>query len=75
MNPHDAPLLRIEHLSKAFDGVQALNDISFSVGAGEMVALIGPNGAGKTSLFNCISGLYAPRGHICRDLRIGTCGG
>jgi branched-chain amino acid transport system ATP-binding protein len=56
MNHLDAPLLRIEHLCKAFGGVQALDDISFSVAAGEMVALIGPNGAGKTTCFNIING-------------------
>jgi branched-chain amino acid transport system ATP-binding protein len=53
-------LLRIEHLSKAFDGIQALNDVSFSVGAGELVALIGPNGAGKTTCFNIINGQLQP---------------
>ena len=60
MTHEDASLLRIEHLSKAFDGVQALNDVSFSVGAGEMVALIGPNGAGKTTCFNIINGQLEP---------------
>ena len=60
MNHQDAPLLRIEHLSKAFDGIHALNDVSFSVGAGELVALIGPNGAGKTTCFNIINGQLAP---------------
>jgi branched-chain amino acid transport system ATP-binding protein len=60
MNHQDAPLLRIEHLSKAFDGIQALNDVSFSVGAGELVALIGPNGAGKTTCFNVINGQLKP---------------
>ena len=56
MNHQDAPLLRIEHVSKAFDGIQALDDVSFTVGAGELVALIGPNGAGKTTCFNIING-------------------
>ncbi len=60
MNHQAAPLLRIEHLSKAFDGIQALNDVSFSVGAGELVALIGPNGAGKTTCFNVINGQLEP---------------
>jgi branched-chain amino acid transport system ATP-binding protein len=56
MNHQDVPLLRIEHVSKAFDGIQALDDVSFTVGAGELVALIGPNGAGKTTCFNIING-------------------
>jgi branched-chain amino acid transport system ATP-binding protein len=60
MNHRNGPLLRIEHVSKAFDGVQALNDVSFSVDAGELVALIGPNGAGKTTCFNVINGQLAP---------------
>jgi branched-chain amino acid transport system ATP-binding protein len=65
MNPQGDPLLRIEHLSKAFDGVQALDDVSFSVGAGEIVALIGPNGAGKTTCFNIINGqLEADTGSV-----------
>ena len=54
------PLLRIEHVSKAFGGVQALDDVSFTLDAGEMVALIGPNGAGKTTCFNIINGQLPP---------------
>ena len=65
MNHQDAPLLRIEHVSKAFDGVQALDDVSFTVGAGELAALIGPNGAGKTTCFNIINGqLEADAGSV-----------
>jgi branched-chain amino acid transport system ATP-binding protein len=56
----DASLLRIAHVSKAFDGIQALSDVSFNVGAGELVALIGPNGAGKTTCFNIINGQLEP---------------
>jgi branched-chain amino acid transport system ATP-binding protein len=65
MNRQAASLLRVEHLSKAFDGVRALDDVSFAVGAGEMVALIGPNGAGKTTCFNIINGqLEADAGSV-----------
>jgi branched-chain amino acid transport system ATP-binding protein len=53
-------LLEVDHVSKAFGGVQANRDISFDVVAGEILGLIGPNGAGKTSLFNAISGEVAP---------------
>ncbi len=56
------PLLDAERISLAFAGVQALDQVSLSVGQGELLAVIGPNGAGKTSLFNCISGIYRPAG-------------
>jgi branched-chain amino acid transport system ATP-binding protein len=53
-------VLAVENLAKAFGGVQAVGGVSFSVTAGERVALIGPNGAGKTTLFNCINGQLRP---------------
>ena len=55
-----SPLLRVDGVSLSFGGLTALDDVSFSVRRGELVALIGPNGAGKTSMFNCISGVYRP---------------
>ena len=51
-----AAMLEIERLSKHFQGMRAVDDVTFSVRAGELVGLIGPNGAGKTTLFNCIAG-------------------
>ena len=51
-----APLLRVEGLSKHFQGLRAVDDVSFDVAAGELVGLIGPNGAGKSTLFNCVAG-------------------
>ena len=54
------PLLTIQSLSKRFGGLQAVNDLSFTVGEGEIVALIGPNGAGKTTAFALLSGFLTP---------------
>ena len=50
-------LLALEHVSKRFGGLQAVRDLSFAVGEGEIVGLIGPNGAGKTTVFNLINGI------------------
>ena len=55
-----APLLEVIDLSKRFGGLQAVKDLTFTVGEGEIVALIGPNGAGKTTAFALISGFLAP---------------
>ena len=53
-------LLQVQHLSKAFGGVQAVQNVSFSLQAGELLALIGPNGAGKSTTFNMVGGQLAP---------------
>jgi branched-chain amino acid transport system ATP-binding protein len=53
-------VLRAEHVTKAFGGLVAVNDVSFDVPQHSIVSLIGPNGAGKTTLFNMLTGLYRP---------------
>jgi branched-chain amino acid transport system ATP-binding protein len=56
--------LEIASLRLRFGGLTVLDDVSFTVAAGELFALIGPNGAGKTSVLNCINGLYRGDGSI-----------
>ncbi len=60
--PKGEPLLEVQNLSKNFGPVQALNDLTMMVRAGEVVALAGDNGAGKTTLIKAISGVYQPSG-------------
>jgi branched-chain amino acid transport system ATP-binding protein len=63
-------LLALDDLHLAFGGVAALAGVTLEVPVHEFFAVIGPNGAGKTSIFNCISGIYAPtRGRIRFDGR------
>ena len=54
------PLLVIDHVSKRFGGLVAVNDVSIAIARGEVVGIIGPNGAGKTTLFGCVVGLLRP---------------
>ena len=53
-------LLDIQHVSRSFDGVLAVDNVSFQIKEGETVSVIGPNGAGKTTLFNLITGVDHP---------------
>jgi branched-chain amino acid transport system ATP-binding protein len=53
-------ILRVEKLSKSFDGNPIFHDVSFAVAQGELSAIIGPNGAGKTTMFNLITGYHVP---------------
>jgi branched-chain amino acid transport system permease protein len=52
--------LVVEHLSKSFEGLRAVDDVSFTVGHGEVLGLIGPNGAGKSTTAHLISGFLEP---------------
>ena len=79
-------LLKIQHLTHRFGGLQALTDINVELKKGTINGLIGPNGAGKTTVFNLVSGFYVPsegtivfdgttlnglRPHKIADLQIG----
>ena len=56
------PMLKIEALTKRFDGVVAVDNVEFDINPGELVSLIGPNGSGKTTFFNCVTGFLNPEG-------------
>jgi ABC-type branched-subunit amino acid transport system ATPase component len=69
--PSQTALLDVEHLTKRFGGVTAVDDCSFSVEGGTVTGLIGPNGSGKTTVFNLITGyLAADSGRIAFDGRV-----
>ena len=68
--PSQEIALGITGLCRSFGGNRAVNDVSFSVGKGEIVGMIGPNGAGKTTLFDLVSGyLTADDGRLVLDGR------
>src|SRR5690606_13277402 len=58
--PTRRALLEVDHVTLAFGGLVALEDVTFNVFEGEIHGLIGPNGAGKTTCFNVMSGVYKP---------------
>jgi len=53
-------ILQVKGLNKSFGGIHAVQNVSFDVAAGELLALIGPNGAGKTTCFNMLMGQLKP---------------
>jgi len=68
-----AYLLTVKHLSKAFGGLRAVNNLDFQVPSNAVTSIIGPNGAGKTTLFNLLTGYYSPTsGEIAFDGRVMT---
>jgi branched-chain amino acid transport system ATP-binding protein len=54
------PLLQVRGLTRSFGGVRAVDDVSFDLARGELLALLGPNGAGKSTCFNIINGQLRP---------------
>jgi branched-chain amino acid transport system ATP-binding protein len=54
------PLLQVRYLTRSFGGVRAVDDVSFDLARGELLALLGPNGAGKSTCFNMINGQLRP---------------
>jgi branched-chain amino acid transport system ATP-binding protein len=63
-------LVELEHVSKAFGSLHALNDVTLTLEEGEALGIVGPNGAGKTTLLNVVSGTMHPdRGRVVFDGR------
>ena len=67
-------IVKMEHISKSFPGVKALDDVSFSLNSGQVMALLGENGAGKSTLMKILSGVYTRDegtmevlGHVIQD--------
>ncbi len=60
LSPSGPPALEAHNISKAFDGVRALEEVSLELRAGEVHALMGENGAGKSTLMHVVAGLHAP---------------
>jgi len=55
-------ILKIEGLTKEYQSIKAVDDVSFAINAGEIIGLLGPNGAGKTSIINMVLGILEPTG-------------
>ena len=65
----EIPVLSVQHLSKSYAKLLAVDDVSFRIGRREIVGLLGPNGAGKTTIINTILGVLAP---TAGTIRVGT---
>ena len=59
-NNNGTTILEVTNLSKHFEGLKAVDNVTFKIGSGELVGIIGPNGAGKTTLFNLLTGFLKP---------------
>ena len=60
------PLIRVDKLTKQFDEVRALDEVSLEIGPGRIVGLLGANGSGKSTLLRHMVGLYLPDRGSCR---------
>lgn len=68
ISPNDMVKLEVRNVSKSFDGISVLQDVSLQLRQGELVSLLGVSGGGKTTLFNVISGLLPPdKGEVFLD--------
>src|SRR4029453_5876745 len=56
----ESVLIQVEHLTKCYGPVRAVDDVSFTIGRGEVAALLGPNGSGKSTLMRCLIGFFSP---------------
>ena len=60
------PAIEVEHLTKAYGEIEAVRDVSFTVGRGEVFGLLGPNGAGKSTTINVLCTLTRPTSGLAR---------
>src|SRR5262249_57013697 len=56
----ESVLIQVEHLTKCYGPLRAVDDVSFGVARGEVAALLGPNGSGKSTLMRCLIGFFSP---------------
>ena len=66
--PEEVPVLRVDDITKSFDGVEVVKDVSLQVHSGETISILGPSGSGKSTLLRCINWLEKPdRGDVYLD--------
>ena len=62
--------IEVNNVSKSYGSVKALDDVSFTVGKGEVFGLIGPDGAGKTSMYRILCTLLLPKAELRRSMAL-----